>query len=183
MRKRRARALAATAGALMSGGGRRARGDGGHQAGRHRGASTPKSIVTPGARHLTKVFGSAPTTAECEADYQVACYSPEQLRDAYNLAPVYASGITGKGETIVIVDSYGSPTIQNDLTVFDRTFGLNAPPSFKVVTPLGPIPWTRPPTPTRLAPARPRWTCRRRTPSRPTRTSCWSRTRSMRPRA
>ena len=107
----------------------------------HAGAGTPNIIIKPGALHLTKVFDSAPTTAECEADFQVACYSPEQLQAAYNLGPVFASGVTGKGETIVIVDSYGSPTIQHDLKVFDRTFGLPAPPSLKVVTPLGPIPW------------------------------------------
>ena len=92
---------------------------------------------------------------------------------------MYASGIAGKGETIVIVDSYGSPTIKNDLTVFDRTFGLNAPPDrFKVVTPAGADPpGTRPPTPTMVGWAwpRPRWTCRRRTPSRPTRALWWSR--------
>ena len=142
MRKRRTIALAATAGALMAATAAAVpAATAATKPDATAGASTPKIIVTPGALHLTKVFSSAPTTAECEADYQVACYSPEQLRDAYNLAPVYASGITGKGETIVIVDSYGSPTIRNDLTVFDQTFGLNAPPSFKVVTPLGPIPW------------------------------------------
>jgi subtilase family serine protease len=32
-----------------------------------------------------------------------------------------------------IVDPYGSPTIRNDLTVFDDAFGLPAPPSFQKV--------------------------------------------------
>jgi subtilase family serine protease len=105
------------------------------------GATTPSITLTPGATHLTKAFQAAPTTAQCEADYQVACYSPQQLRDAYNLDPLYARGITGKGETIVIVDSYGSPTIVNDLKVFDKTFDLPAPPSFKVLTPVGTVPW------------------------------------------
>ena len=53
---------------------------------------------------------------------------------------MYASGVTGKGTTIVIVDSFGSPTIRNDLSVFDRTFGLPAPPSFRVIRPAGPLP-------------------------------------------
>ncbi len=39
----------------------------------------------------------------------------------------------------MIVDSFGSPTIQNDLGVFDQTFGLPAPPSFKIITPDGPV--------------------------------------------
>jgi subtilase family serine protease len=48
--------------------------------------------------------------------------------------------VTGKGATIVIVDSFGSPTIRADLATFDQTFGLPAPPSFKVIQPAGAIP-------------------------------------------
>jgi subtilase family serine protease len=53
---------------------------------------------------------------------------------------VYARGITGQGTTIVIVDSFGSPTIRHDLAVFDRTFGLPAPPRFGIIAPAGPLP-------------------------------------------
>ena len=67
-----------------------------------------------------------PTTA-CQADLGMSCYTPLQYRAAYDLNPLYARGITGRGETIVIVDSYGSPTIQNDLRVFDQQFGLRSP--------------------------------------------------------
>ena len=48
--------------------------------------------------------------------------------------------MTGRGKTIVIVDSFGSPTIQNDLKVFDQTFNLPAPPSFKIIQPAGAVP-------------------------------------------
>lgn len=37
---------------------------------------------------------------------------------------MYQEGITGKGRTIVIVDSFGSPTIQHDLEVFDKQWGI-----------------------------------------------------------
>jgi subtilase family serine protease len=37
---------------------------------------------------------------------------------------LYAEGITGAGRTIVVVDSYGSPTIQSDLQTSDAEFGL-----------------------------------------------------------
>jgi subtilase family serine protease len=70
----------------------------------------------------------------------VACYEPFQIQDAYNLAPLYAKGVDGKGQTIIIVDSYGSPTIGHDLGVFDQAFGLPAPPSFTVIQPAGPVP-------------------------------------------
>src|ERR1700684_1520609 len=53
---------------------------------------------------------AAPTTAECEAQYQIPCYSPIQMEQAYNLLPLYAKGYDGAGKTIVIVDSFGSTT-------------------------------------------------------------------------
>ena len=52
------------------------------------------------------------------------CFSPAAIYAAYNLGPVYRSGITGSGYTIAIVDSYGSDTMAHDLHVFDQAFGL-----------------------------------------------------------
>jgi subtilase family serine protease len=80
-----------------------------------------------------------PTTAECEADFGIACYQPFQLQRAYDLAPLFSRGIEGKGETIVIVDAFGSPSIASDLQTFDSEVGLPNPPSFRVITPEGPI--------------------------------------------
>ena len=48
--------------------------------------------------------------------------------------------MTGQGTTIVIVDSYGSPTIRNDLAVFDRAYQLPAPPAFRIIQPAGWVP-------------------------------------------
>jgi subtilase family serine protease len=90
--------------------------------------------------HIGRAQSSPPTTADCEKAYKVACYEPAQIDQAYNLPAVYASGVTGRGATIVIVDSYGSPTIQHDLGTFDRTFGLPAPPSLRIIQPAGKVP-------------------------------------------
>ena len=73
--------------------------------------------------------------------------TPAQIRAAYSL-PALSSldaqgplkGITGKGETIVVVDSFGSPTIRGDLAHFDRYFRVPAPPSFRVIQPVGAVP-------------------------------------------
>jgi len=46
------------------------------------------------------------------------CYPPSFIRFAYN----FPAGLTGAGQTIVIVDAYGSPTIANDLALFDQVF-------------------------------------------------------------
>jgi subtilase family serine protease len=84
-------------------------------------------------------MSTPPTTAVCEAKFGVACYQPFQLQRAYNLAPLFSQGIEGQGETIVIVDAFGSPSIASDLQTFDSELGLPNPPSFRVITPEGPI--------------------------------------------
>ena len=84
-----------------------------------------------GAPRVLLKRSTAPTTAECEAEYQIACYTPNQIESAYNMKALYAQGDEGQGETIVIVDSFGSPTIEKDLKKFDKAFHLAAPPSFR----------------------------------------------------
>jgi len=85
-------------------------------------------------------FRAPPTTAQCLAVAGIACYSPTQFQRAYNMPPLYAAGLTGRGRTIVIVDSFGSPTVAADLARFDSDFGLPAPPSLTVIQPAGPVP-------------------------------------------
>jgi subtilase family serine protease len=93
----------------------------------------PLHILFPGH------FAQPPTTAQCETDFSIACYGPGQFQQAYNMKPLYRAGLTGRGKTIVIVDSFGSPTIQNDLAVFDQDYGLPAP-SLRIIQPAGPVP-------------------------------------------
>jgi subtilase family serine protease len=93
-------------------------------------ASPPaQSVVTPTPTPLPGV-GTPPPTG----------LTPTQIANAYNLGPLRKRGIDGAGQTIVIVDSFGSPSIATDLTDFDAAFGLPAPPSLKVIQPAGPVP-------------------------------------------
>src|SRR5262249_57944765 len=69
--------------------------------------------------------------------------SPAQARAAYDLGPLLRAGINGKGQTIAIVDPFGSPTIAHDVAVFDKRFGL-PPLSLRVIQPAGPVPRYRP---------------------------------------
>jgi subtilase family serine protease len=100
----------------------------------------PARVVKPGVMEFGTGMRGLPNTAQCKQIIGVACYWPSQLQVAYNEAPLFKRGIEGKGETIVIVDSFGSPTIAHDLAVFDKQFNLPAPPSFKVIHPAGAIP-------------------------------------------
>jgi subtilase family serine protease len=87
----------------------------------------PQAVLAtrgPGAAHF-----SCQTTG--------LCYSPQQIRMAYDIQPLLDAGTTGAGRTIVIVDAYSNPYIQQDLSIFDQTFGLPDPPSFQVIAPQG----------------------------------------------
>jgi subtilase family serine protease len=72
----------------------------------------------------------------------IHCYGPDQLRAFYGLGPL-ASSNDGAGQTIVLVDSYGSPTAVNDVTFFASTFG-GPTPNAEAVFPLGHPDYTNP---------------------------------------
>src|SRR6185437_7560502 len=48
------------------------------------------------------------------------CYTPRELATAYDIP----GNLTGAGQTIVIIDAYGDPTLGQDLTSEDNPFGL-----------------------------------------------------------
>lgn len=64
-----------------------------------------------------------PSPQQCAATYGFACYTPAEIRKAYNVP----ASATGAGQTVVIVDAYGSPTITSDLHTFDQAMGLSDP--------------------------------------------------------
>src|SRR3989454_516224 len=63
----------------------------------------------------------------------LVCYTPSFVRSAYN----FPSTLNGAGQTILIVDAFGSPTVAQDLATFDALFHVPAPPSFTILCPDG----------------------------------------------
>ena len=72
--------------------------------------------VRPGIVHALAAQPVPPTTAFCERRFKIACYLPRQIQRAYHLPALFRKGVDGKGQTIVIVDSFGSPTVRRDLS-------------------------------------------------------------------
>jgi subtilase family serine protease len=106
-------------------------------------------VVVLAAAGLTValVAGSGPDQPAAGAQVRIpsvpapiSALSPDQIRTAYDVAPLAAKGIDGAYQTIVIVDSFGSPTVAADLAHFDSYFRLPAPPSFRVLAPAGQVP-------------------------------------------
>jgi subtilase family serine protease len=65
------------------------------------------------------------------------CYSPQQIRRAYNIQPLLNAGITGQGHTVVLVDFATSTTLKSDVHLYDQLFGLKDP-KINVFSPFGP---------------------------------------------
>jgi hypothetical protein len=67
-------------------------------------------------------------------------YTPAQVRHAYGFDKITLPGGAtpdGAGQTIAIVDAFHDPNIQSDVHVFSQKFGLQDPPTFKVVSQTG----------------------------------------------
>jgi subtilase family serine protease len=110
----------------------------------------PASALSVVLSRVTKVKGvrlilnarlQPPSDEDCLANVGIPCYSPQQIQNAYGLTPILLAGYTGVGQTIIIIDSFGSPTIADDLKTFDADYGLPDPPSFTVLAPLGIVPF------------------------------------------
>ena len=91
----------------------------------------PKIIVAAQADRIT---GDATARFGCElvafdSPTRLHCYGPDAIRSAYGVQQLLSAGFDGKGETIVLIEAFGSPTLETDLALFDSTFGLPAPPS------------------------------------------------------
>jgi subtilase family serine protease len=67
-------------------------------------------------------------------------YTPQQLRDAYGVTSLYNQGDTGKGQTVVVIDSFGSPTLQQDVDAFDQKYSLPSI-TIQVLAPVGSVPF------------------------------------------
>jgi subtilase family serine protease len=88
-------------------------------------ASVVEATVRPAVSDYTQVSTSEtpPTESQC-ASVGRRCFAPQATQASYNVGPLYAAGINGAGQTIAIVDSYGSDTMAHDLHVYDQAFGL-----------------------------------------------------------
>jgi subtilase family serine protease len=105
------------------------------------GVMTPAIGVSPDYKVAGHVSANpADTTFSCQLTTPATCYGPTQIRAAYGVDKLGNAGLTGKGQTIVIVDAFQSPTITSDLATFDQLFGLPAP-KLNIIAPDGLTPF------------------------------------------
>ncbi len=97
---------------------------------------------TPGVDVVGAKKGAACVTPAPKLSFRwFHCYTPQEIRAAYGVSQVLLPNGAhdyGKGQTIVLVDAYGSPTAAADLGVFHTTFFPKLPPpKFQQIFPLG----------------------------------------------
>ncbi|HEV2196093.1 MAG TPA: S53 family peptidase [Candidatus Acidoferrum sp.] len=94
--------------------------------------ATPSTV--PQATYTGSVYG-APITNNQLGHLPSCGYSPREVQTGYNMNALYAQGFDGSGQTIVIVDAYGSDTIQQDAEIFSLVYGLPdlTPANFQIV--------------------------------------------------
>jgi len=108
-------------------------------------ALTPMLATVPDLPALRTTTRTAATECDLPDGSFVSyyhCYTPQDVRTAYgvdDIAPLSSGAANqGAGQTIVLVDSYGSPTAAADLQHFHDTFFPGLPdPSFEEIYPQG----------------------------------------------
>ncbi len=98
----------------------------------------PLAIVAPHSPKDSAPDPACTTPAPAATFGEFHCYTPDQISAAYGVDALHNAGLMGQGQTIVLVDSYGSPTAANDIKFFHDTFFPKLPnPNFDEVYPLG----------------------------------------------
>jgi subtilase family serine protease len=83
----------------------------------------PLPVLNVGEFSYLKAGETPPTQAEC-ASAGRRCFSPSAEQAVYNVTPLHAQGLDGRGKTIAVVDSFGYDQAASDLKVFSQRFGL-----------------------------------------------------------
>lgn len=107
------------------------------------GSATPTATPTKLPAQTAAPSVTATSVAETcplELAHLFTCFTPHALRVAYGVESLIERGFTGKGQTVVDIVSFGSPTLQQDMDIFDRQFGL-PPITVTIIAPLGAVPY------------------------------------------
>src|SRR5579863_7992408 len=105
-------------------------------------ATSGKITAHPTSTPALSATGTLPTQIDtCPAlpGYPAVgtyCYTPHQIRVAYGVESLIEHGYTGKGQTVIDIVSFGSPTLQQDMNVYDQQFGL-PPITIQIINPIG----------------------------------------------
>jgi subtilase family serine protease len=88
-------------------------------------AARPHLAIGPQAARSQAANASSPLyTCQVGLTPGVVCYDPTQMRHAYGTDKLIDAGYAGATRTIVIIDAFQSPFLEDDLDAFDGDYGL-----------------------------------------------------------
>jgi len=89
------------------------------------GASSTANTQCFGTPNATVTINAPPNSATYSGQpYEGCFFEPGDLQTAYNFNPLFSKGLDGTGQSIAIVDAFGSPTLLQDVADFNSVFGL-----------------------------------------------------------
>ena len=94
-------------------------------------AATVRPFLSPSP--FTPLAGAS---VPCLTGPGIPCYLPSEIRQAYD----YPRGLTGAGQTIVVVAAYGAPFVADDVWTFGFLTGVPFPPNVTVRTQQAAVP-------------------------------------------
>lgn len=95
-----------------------------------------QSAIVASQRRAAPSVSAGALVQQCPQEIRGACFTPAQLRAAYNIEPLAAQGIDGSGQTVIVTVSYGSPTLEKDVAAYSQATGL-PPADVQQLFPLG----------------------------------------------
>ncbi len=83
------------------------------------------TYTTPGASlPVGTYFGNFYNPVDASGNSIVCGFTPAQLQAHYGLTAAYNAGFNGAGQTIVLLEAYGYPTMESDANAFFKLAGL-----------------------------------------------------------
>lgn len=93
-------------------------------------------VTTPTVNQHTSSPTAVPTASGAHGPLAAQAYTPNDIRAAYNIAPLLQQGVTGKDQTVVLIESFGDPTLQADIDAYNQRYHL-PPITVQVIAPIG----------------------------------------------
>ena len=90
-------------------------------------ASASSSTSASASPTVLRPFPQVPSIAACRKALGSACYTPDLVRTAYGIDKLNASGLTGKGRTVVVYEEVVPDTLKRDREIFSKAMTLPAP--------------------------------------------------------
>jgi len=98
------------------------------------------ACALPGQARPSPTPTATSTATATPGSFDAAVYTPKQYRAAYGIQPLLDQGHDGTGQTIVLIESYGAPNLEQTVNIYAQRYQLPLV-NLRVLAPLGTVPF------------------------------------------